>query len=66
MEWVKANEQKPRQQQRVLVWHANWPANSDQPYTAVYDNLIGWADVRRGKISPGVTHWMPLPEPPKE
>ena len=66
-EWVSVEERLPSSQEDVLVvafWHERW------------QTMVGWhSDMGRkwrvitphGEREPGgVTHWMPLPEPPKE
>ena len=65
--WISVNERLPDRQADVLVvafWHECW------------QTMIGWHsdDGKKwrvltpyGEREPGgVTHWMPLPEPPKE
>ena len=66
-EWVSVEERLPGSQEDVLVvafWHECW------------QTMIGWhsdAGKKWRVITPhgerepgGVTHWMPLPDPPKE
>lgn len=66
-EWVSVEERLPDSQADVLVvafWHENW------------QTMIGWhSDTSKkwrvitphGEMEPGgVTHWMPLPEPPEK
>ena len=66
-EWISVEERLPKSQTDVLVvafWHECW------------QTMIGWhsdSGERWRVITPhgerepgGVTHWMPLPEPPKE
>ena len=65
--WIPVTERLPDSQADVLVvafWHERW-----QP-------MIGWHSERGKKwrvftshgarVPGGVTHWMPLPEPPRE
>lgn len=62
MEWIKVTDRLP-EQNRVLVFrsfgiqYTAWFNNGD-----FYDTL---GDILTGK-SIEITHWMPLPEPPKE
>ncbi|MCB7128181.1 MAG: DUF551 domain-containing protein [Candidatus Brocadiales bacterium] len=62
-EWISVEERLPKKYKNVLIfvdfrlrggsWHMN---------TASY--IEEW--VHGNDPTPGVTHWMPLPEPPKE
>lgn len=66
-EWISVKDRLPESQGDVLVvafWHECW-----QP-------MVGWySEIERKwriitphgeKVPAGVTHWMPLPEIPKE
>lgn len=66
-EWISVEDRLPDSQADVLVvafWHENW------------QTMIGWhSDTSKkwrvitphGEMEPGgVTHWMPLPEPPEK
>ena len=64
-EWVRVEERLPDSQADVLVvafWHENW-----QTMIGWYsDTVKKWRVITpHGELEPGgVTHWMPLPEPP--
>lgn len=65
-EWISVEERLPEDNHSVLVY---CPYNKCI-FTAYYDDFAGeW--VHFGGCMPGevyypVSHWMPLPEPPKE
>lgn len=75
MKWISVKERKPENEQAILVfdrkskevWKALFvfyskPIYSEEWQTVPYDccNLTG------NKYLKNVTHWMPLPEPPKD
>lgn len=67
MEWIKVTDRLPEHMEKVLIVYAH----SNNILMANYqDGLLGkgfavyYADGRRPTHSP-VTHWQPLPEPPK-
>jgi hypothetical protein len=57
-EWISVTDRLPKEYEVVLVWDRECVGidTCDDPRTE-----------RRGQfgLSPTVTHWMPLPEPPK-
>lgn len=58
-EWISVDERLPKEGVRVLVWLKG----DGIKYTSIdTDRLSLKKWVRWGKL---VTHWMPLPEPPK-
>jgi len=57
MEWISVNDRLP-ENERVLIC-----AYQRDYLLAEYDNEQWWSD-SIGIVN-GVTHWMPLPEPPK-
>lgn len=64
-EWISINERFPHKGQQVLVWFANSP----EPYIDcwTFDNSNQYfRDFKPARGDMNVTHWMPLPEPPKE
>lgn len=61
-EWISVKERLPERNQSVLVFAKN------EIYALLYERNdkwwgeAGWATTEKW----GITHWMPLPEPPKE
>lgn len=72
-EWISVKDKMPRYNETVLVYRSSMaePILADK-YAGYYGEdddewYEGW--VRYGKDLKGndlITHWMPLPEPPKE
>lgn len=58
--WVPCAERMPERETEVLV--AVWPS----VYIAEREDGEWWAVDRMPSAIGGVTHWMPLPAPPKE
>jgi hypothetical protein len=61
--WIPVTEKLPDEQQDVLIWFDRCGGDKD----------IGWYSTKRKAwfvrswlLNYNVTHWMPLPEPPKE
>lgn len=70
-EWISVDERLPRSQQMVLCYtpcdgyiFVGYYQKVDSPYWKSYWNIIT-AMRSTKKITKKVTHWMPLPEPPK-
>lgn len=66
MEWISCNESLPMQKQRVLIYGGF----QSLKYQAVGEfrsngEKHGFYDTSDGCWFARVTHWMPLPEPPK-
>ena len=61
LRWRNVDKEPPKQHQRCLVVKGN--DFDKHPFIATYadDRWYGW----EGRI-PDITHWRPLPEPPKE
>ena len=57
MKWIPVTERLPENDKTVLVWNRR----NSREYFDVYDHgrwiILEWEDI---------THWMPLPEPPKD
>lgn len=66
MNWIKCSDRLPGNEYSVLIWHES------QITFGAYSHDEGWIsyDVEDGEIKYELeeppTHWMPLPEPPKE
>jgi hypothetical protein len=65
MNWISLNEQKPKHRQPILFWSDDvyigvWYEHSN----SVIGNVAGYQEDDVNKSC--ITHWMPLPEPPKE
>lgn len=61
--WISVKERWPNVDERVLVYQKDG-VHGGQPIDIEYLLCDGfWKD--QGLIS-GITHWMPLPEPPRE
>ena len=67
-EWISVEERLPESETEVLVWLRHIPNIAVYGHDK-YGNLdFYYIDEcgYRGTFRPAVTHWMPLPEPPKE
>lgn len=53
-QWIPVTERLPREQEAVLTWGKQGAV------------LLDWRHDNKWCCFGGVTHWMPLPEPPKE
>ena len=59
-EWISVEDALPEEDVRVLVWLSK---ENPSKYTRIdTDRMLGGEWVRWGRY---VTHWMPLPQPPK-
>lgn len=63
-QWISINEKIPLTQERVLVYGQHW-SGVDGPFTAVFINEPTLKWYGNGEYLKDVTHWMPLPSPPK-
>ena len=55
--WISVNDRLPRDDERVLLYRDNMDEFS---ISVVY----GWSVINKARER-GITHWMPLPEPPE-
>lgn len=63
-EWISVKDRLPEEGQWVLVYYGNFYGC----IMNVFEYTDGiWRDAYRNSEEPGfITHWMPLPEPPKD
>lgn len=63
MEWIKIEDRLPNQPMKCLVYD-----EGDNMFIAYYEHTLGcWSNYdEEYNFTGAVTHWMPLPEPPKE
>lgn len=62
MEWVSVSDKLPEQSGWYLIWHPEKSTRPIEAFWSVSDKTWG-RDWNRTEF---VTHWMPLPEPPKK
>ena len=60
--WIPVTEQYPEERKAVLVYQRMYK----NTYCAFLDGMDWWIYGGYGTKAFGITHWMPLPEPPKE
>ena len=60
--WIPVTEQYPEEREAVLVYQRMYK----NTYCAFLDGMDWWIYGGYGTKAFGITHWMPLPEPPKE
>lgn len=59
--WISVNERLPENQFIVLAYvHHSYELVRWNEYEEIWEHEFGWFNKDE------VTHWMPLPEPPKE
>lgn len=64
MKWIPVAERMPEKDVDVLVWNGCHIWVSD--FFTWHIGSIGIDSWRKPQYSADPTHWMPLPEPPKE
>ena len=68
MEWISVKDKLPEKEFFYIAYDPD--DGEDQSHCVIplfYDKVRGFIDIESGVIEffPGVTHWMPLPQPPK-
>ena len=67
MEWISMDESKPENHRRVLMFSKKFNSDRHIRVGCVVGERIGFGDssAHPDVYDFEVTHWMPLPEPPK-
>lgn len=60
--WIPVTEQYPEERKAVLVYQRMYK----NTYCAFLEGMDWWIYGGYGTKAFGITHWKPLPEPPKE
>ena len=64
--WVPISDGNPKKSGYYCVTVKHW-VDGESGTRVAYWNGIDWFSYdKRKEITPRVTHWMPMPEPPKE
>lgn len=63
--WISVKEKLPERDERVLFWYVNPNNPKESGYDIGRFRLDGFSGIFTYKAE-AVTHWMPLPEPPKK
>lgn len=61
-EWIKCSERLPDDSVPVIVYSPEW---SSKPFVG-YRRFGHWQGDRILSAPDGVTHWQPLPDPPRD
>lgn len=63
--WIKCSDRMPEEDKKVLFVKKTWGKNKEI-HIGNFDSKMKWWQAGSGVIkNEYVTHWMPLPEPPK-
>ena len=65
MDWISVKDRLPEKNKSVIGWYKDNPFSKFCPEVVSW-NGKGWVFVYGRRYVTAVTHWMPLPEPPKE
>ena len=65
-QWIRVEDEKPDIGQYVLVYHKDGNMQCAQCSRSGYDDRDLWGLDYYYEGQKEITHWMPLPEPPKE
>jgi hypothetical protein len=64
--WIPVSERLPEEEQEVLVWNGGGQCLKPWQGHVLCEYRNGeWRESQESDLYPGITHWMPLPEPPE-
>jgi hypothetical protein len=63
MEWISVKDRRPHHQRKIIITNGKWVDVTEEH--GMDDNDEYYFNNGTGKVE-SVSHWMPLPEPPKE
>ena len=64
--WIPVSERLPPEGQEVLAWNNGGQCEKPWQGCVLCEHKNGeWREFQERDLYPGVTHWMPLPEPPE-
>jgi hypothetical protein len=64
--WISVSERLPDEHQEVLVWNGGGQCHNPWQGHVLCEYRNGeWRESQQSDLFPGITHWMPLPEPPE-
>ena len=67
MEWISTKDRLPKYGERVLVWNSiEWETGAVDEEARIAIRTHTNENGENWDVATDVTHWMPLPEPPKE
>lgn len=69
--WISVDDRLPNSNGFYIVWRPHFYPDFGMPAICYFDGTDTWhdsygVDYSRTLCSNAITHWMPLPEPPKE
>lgn len=65
-EWISVKDRLPEHDETILIWHTTFGIMIDTFDLDSYTENGGNGSGLQGVNINDVTHWMPLPEPPKQ
>lgn len=63
-DWTSVEDALPDKHTQVLMWSSKW--NIAEAGSYYNGHFWVYNEIGDGYIAENITHWMPLPEPPKE